>query len=153
MKKILLAVACVAGLGMATAADAEGAASRADAALKAKLIDMETKAWVAWKARDGKYYDRFLSEDHMDIHSGGPVGKKDVVDFVGSPVCVVASYKLGDMQYTRISPDTAALVYRVAQDSKCNDAVVPSPTWITSIYVKRGKRWLNFLFESAPART
>lgn len=149
---VLAALSGALALASAHAVCAAAADTDADAALRPMLVEMENGAWVAWKARDGKHYDRFLSADHLDIHASGPVSKADVVELVGSPICVVRSYTLGDMQYSRISSDTAMLLYRVEQDTTCGSTPVTSPTWVTSIYVKRGGRWLNFLFESAPAR-
>jgi hypothetical protein len=46
-----------------------------------------------------------------------------------------------------IDPTTAALTYRAEQSTICGGKPVPSPVWVTSIYAKRGKRWLNVLYQ------
>ena len=122
-----------------------------DAAVKDALVALETQSWVAWKARDGKFFDGFLSDDHVEIHANGPQGKRAVVAGVTSPACVVESYTLGDMQFTRLTLDTAMLVYRAAQSTLCGGKPVPSPVWATSVYAKRHGRWLNVLYEHTPA--
>src|SRR4051812_15115656 len=56
--------------------------------LKETLVNLEKKSWLAWKDRDGKFFQEFLSDDHVELGFGGPTDKATVVKFVGSPVCV-----------------------------------------------------------------
>ncbi len=115
--------------------------------VKRALVDLETKSWVAWKARDATYFVNFLSQDHVEVGFAGPIGKDAVVRGVGSPACTVESYSLGDMQFTRIAEDTAVLVYRAEQKTLCGGNAVPSPVWATSLFVKRSGHWLNVLYQ------
>jgi hypothetical protein len=119
--------------------------------VKGTLTDLETKSWVAWQGHDGKYFDGFLSDDHVEVGFAGPVGKKSVVAGIAGGACTVASYKVGEMQYSRIAEDTAVLVYRAEQDTKCGGVAVPSPVWATSVFVKRNGRWQNFLYQHSTA--
>ena len=123
-----------------------------DAAVRDTLTALEWDSWTAWQGHDGSYYDRTLSDDHLDIHDSGIIGKKQVVAGVGSGVCVVKSYELGEMRFTRVSTDVAMLVYRASQDTLCGKAAVPSPAWVTSVYVKRDGRWQNLLYEQNAIR-
>ena len=127
------------------------AASTDDASLSEKLIAQEKASWVAWKARDSAFFASFLSQDHIEIGPGGPVGKQPVVDFVGSPACVVENYTVDQFHMTRIGADTAVLVYHAAQKTVCGGVAVPSPVWATSVYVERDGRWLNALYQHSPA--
>jgi hypothetical protein len=36
--------------------------------LEKELIALEKQSWEAWKNRDGDFFDRFLSDDHVEIH-------------------------------------------------------------------------------------
>jgi hypothetical protein len=147
MHKILLSAALLT-LSVGTA----GAAPFADdAQVRATLTDLETKSWVAWEGHDGKFFDGFLSDDHIEVGVAGPIGKKSVVAGVAGSGCSVASYKLGEMRFSRISRDTAVLVYRAEQDTKCGGVPVPSPVWATSVYVKRDGLWQNFLYQHSAA--
>ena len=67
--------------------------------VKATLVDLETQSWVAWKARDGKYFQSFTTDDCLDMQPSGPIGKADVVAGVSSPMCVVSSYSLRLMRF------------------------------------------------------
>lgn len=125
---------------------------QSDDQVRAKLTDLENKSWEAWKARDGSYFQTFAAPDHLDVGPGGAIGRAEVVAGVSSHACVVGSYSLEPMKFVRIAPDTAMLVYRANQDTSCNGKPIPTPSWITSVYVNRDGRWQNVLFEDIPAR-
>ena len=147
MKTFAIALALV----LSTIAGAKAVPLADDAQVKAALIDLETKSWVAWKGHDGKYFDGFLSADHVEVGFGGPIGKAMVVKGVAGPACTVESYEIGEMQFTRMAEDSAVLVYRAEQNTKCGGQPVPSPVWATSVYVKRDGKWLNFLYQHTAA--
>jgi hypothetical protein len=119
--------------------------------LKETLVDLEKQSWEAWKDRDGKFYQGFLSDDHQEIGASGITTKTEIVPFVGSDVCVVKSYSVDSFTLTIFDKNTALLTYHAAQDTTCGGSPVPSPVWISSLYVKRGKRWLNALYQQTPA--
>ena len=143
MKTIMLALASILFAFCATAQE--------DAALKATLVKLETGSWNAWKARDAEYFKTFLSDDHLELGPRGPAGRAMVIASVASPKCVVNNFEIDRFTMRVLSPDTAVLVYHAKQDTKCNGTSVPSPVWATSVYVKRGDRWLNAVYEHAPA--
>jgi len=98
-RQLVLAMA----LGFACAALAGTVAQAGpseQAKLKQQLVDLEKRSWEAWKARDGKFFDGFLSDDHVEVGMYGRAGKSDIVDFVGSPACVVQDYVIDDFDLT-----------------------------------------------------
>ena len=119
--------------------------------LQASLIALEKQSWEAWQKRDGSFFDGFLSEDHVDVHGSGPASKGAVVAGVASPMCAVKSYAVTDFRMTRLNADTALLVYHAEQDTTCGGHAVPSPSWVSSVYVRRGGRWWNALFQVTDA--
>ncbi|MDQ2870937.1 MAG: nuclear transport factor 2 family protein [Acidobacteriota bacterium] len=116
-------------------------------ALRDSLVAMEKKSWEAWKNRDGRFFQDFLSEDHVEVGFGGVIGKAQVVAGVGSPVCVVKSYAVDRFRLTALDANTAVLTYYADQDTLCGGHPVPSPVWATSLYVRRGGRWWNALYQ------
>jgi hypothetical protein len=102
----------------------------------------------AWKNRDGKFFEEFLSDDHVEVGFGGVPNKKEIVEFVASPVCTVKSYQLDHFELKLLDQNTALLTYREAQDTICHK-VVPSPCWVSSLYMKRDGRWLNVLYQQS----
>lgn len=116
------------------------------AAIKEQLIKLEKQSWEAWKNRDGKFFQDFLSDDHVEVGFGGVSTKAEIVSFVGSPVCTVKSYQLDQFELRMLDKNTALLTYREAQDTVCHNPV-PSPCWVSSLYMKRGDRWLNVFYQ------
>jgi len=43
----------------------------AEDALKETLVNLEKQSWEAWKKRDGKFFQEFLSDDHAEVGFGG----------------------------------------------------------------------------------
>ena len=114
--------------------------------IKEQLIKLEKQSWEAWKNRDGKFFQDFLSDDHVEVGFGGVSNKAEIVSFVGSPVCTVKSYQLNQFELKMLDKNTALLTYRGVQDTVCHNPV-PSPCWVSSLYMKRGDRWLNVLYQ------
>ena len=121
--------------------------SRSD---ESTIRELETNSWVAWKNHDATFFERLLSEDHVEVHSTGIVGKAAVVDGVRASGCVVQTYSLGQFSFTPVSADTVLLTYRAEQDTTCGPLKVPSPVWATSVYTKRGGIWVNVLYQYTP---
>ena len=114
--------------------------------IKEQLIKLEKQSWEAWKNRDGKFFQDFLSDDHVEVGFGGVSNKAEIVSFVGSPACTVKSYQLDQFELKMLDKNTALLTYREAQDTVCHNPV-PSPCWVSSLYMKCGDRWLNVLYQ------
>jgi hypothetical protein len=151
MKKLLVGTNLVLILGYMTAAPSEEKDSRTDA-VKETLVKLEKQSWEAWKNRDGKFYQDFLSDDHVELGSGGASNKREVVAFVGSPQCVVKSYAVDHFELALLDPDIALLTYHAAQDTTCGGKPVPTPVWVSSLYVKRDGRWQNALYQQTPEK-
>jgi hypothetical protein len=116
-------------------------------ALKETLVNLEKQSWEAWKNHDGKFFQGFLSDDHVEVGFGGPTNKATVVSGVAGAGCTVKSYTVDNFEFTALDTNTALLTYHAAQDTTCGGTAVPSPVWVTSLYMKRGGRWLNVLYQ------
>ena len=134
----IAAIACIALLPLA--------AHAADP-VEDELIAMEKASWVAWKAHDSKFYETFLSDDHLEIHGMGVGGKAGVVTLVASGACTVESYTVDHWEFRRLSADSALLNYRAEQKTTCAGVSVPSPVRATSVFARRDGRWVNVLYQ------
>jgi hypothetical protein len=121
-------------------------------ALKDHLIDLEKRSWEAWKNHDGKFFQDFLSDDHVEVGFSGLTNKATVVAGVASPICIVKSYAVDNFELTTFDGNTALLTYHAQQDTACNGNPVPSPVWVSSLYIKRGGRWRNALYQQTQTR-
>ena len=124
--------------------------SRHPRTLADTLEALEVRSWAAWKARDSTYFRTFLSDDHVELGVSGRSNKARVVESVGSPRCVVTSYSVDNLQVTRFDANTAVVTYHATQATTCNGKPVPSPAWVSSLYVRRGGRWVNALYQQTP---
>lgn len=139
------------GLAVATLGVAADAKPISDRALEPQLIALEKQSWVAWQAMDARFWDRFLSDDHVELNGFiGATGKKQVIDGIAGGACKVTSYSVDHFTFRRFSADTALLIYRAAQDTRCGGFKVPSPVWATSLYQLRKGRWQNILYGHTP---
>ena len=119
-------------------------------ALRDTLVALERQSWVAWKGRNSTYFQDFLSEDHVEVGGRGVTDKAAVVASVGSPACVVSSYEVGGFRLTAFDDRMALLTYRAEQHTICGGNPVPSPAWASSLYVRRGARWVNAFYQQTP---
>lgn len=122
-------------------------AAHAGDPLEAELVALEKASWEAWKARDARFFEGFLADDHVEVHSFGVGNKASVVAGVASPACVVEQYALRDFVFRRLADDAAMLTYRAEQKTTCNGVPVPSPVWASSVFARRDGRWVNVLYQ------
>ncbi|HEX7251789.1 MAG TPA: nuclear transport factor 2 family protein [Thermoanaerobaculia bacterium] len=120
--------------------------------LKETLVHRERQSWEAWKNRDGKFFQDFLSDDHVEIGFNGISKEAAVVAGVGSPACVVKSYSVDHFELTVFDPSSALLTYYADQDTTCGGNPVPSSVWVSSLYVKRGGRWWNAAYQQTQTK-
>ena len=139
------------GLALASLGGAADARPISDRALEQQLTALERQSWVAWQAMDAKFWNRFLSNDHVELNGFvGVTGKQQVIDGIASGACKVNSYTVGRFSFRRFDANTALLIYRAAQDTSCGAFKVPSPVWASSLYQLRGGRWQNVLYGHSP---
>lgn len=131
-------------------ARAAGPAPGDDAVVETALVALEKQSWDAWQRRDGGFYDHFLSADHVEVYGSGTADKQEVVEFVGSDACVVESWSVGAMTFRRLAADVAVLTYPAEQKTVCHGRPVPSPAWVTSVYVRRDGRGQNAVYQQTP---
>lgn len=147
---VLLFAAGIAAAASGQEGSSGKAASEPD--LKETLIAREKQSWEAWKNRDGRFFQDFLSNDHVEIGFGGITDKAAVVAGVGSPACVVKSYTVDQFELRLFGPDTALLTYYADQDTTCGQNPVPHPVWVGSLYVRRGERWWNAAYQQTQTK-
>jgi hypothetical protein len=129
-----------------------GASSAATSdSLEQTLTAIERQSWVAWQHHDGNFFQHFLSDDHVEVGTTGIATKAQVVAFVGSGACTVKSYAVDHFHATRFDANTALLTYRAEQETTCGKNAVPSPTWVSSLFVRRHGKWVNALYQHTKA--
>ena len=129
------------------ALNASSRAQTEENATRENLIKLEKQSWEAWKNRNAPFFKEFLSDDHVEVGFYGLANKKQVLATVASPACTVRNYSVDQFNVTLLDANTALLTYHAAQETTCNDKAVPSPVWVSSLYMMRGDRWLNVFYQ------
>ena len=77
---------------------------------------------------------------YLDLNGVG--GKAQYVKAIIDNNCTVSRYSLDNTKVTMLSGDVALLTYRYAHNAVCGGHSEASPLWASTVYVKRGGKWL-----------
>ena len=106
------------------------------------LLALDTKAWEAYKNKDGKYFEGFLAD--MPMISGGGEGtmtKAEVVKMIADNKDDVKSFSLSDPHVTPAGADVAVLTYKATVEGTSNGKPIPSPVTASTVFVRTGADW------------
>ena len=113
----------------------------------AALKEIETKAFEAYKNKDGKFFEGMLDDKFvMGGMAGQKVDKAATVKEISEHKCVINSFAFADEKMVPLGADAAAIVMKVTVDGTCPDAKgtqekMPSPAMSASVYVRSGETW------------
>ena len=136
--------ACGAPAGNAPANNANSANTAktvAAAPSKEDLIARETQAWNSWKAKNGKYFEDYLTDNAIGMGNGGRVDKAAIVKRISDPTCDVNNFSFSEEQMTPLGADAALLTYKATQDAKCGGKVLPAGVWAATFLVRSSDKW------------
>ncbi len=143
--------ACAAGMPMNRANAAKPATSIApDAATKDVLATLEKGAYEAWKSKDKKFWDTYLSDKFVGYGSSGKLDKASAINEYSGTNCEIKSYALSDEQTKPIGTDAALLTYKTTIDGTCDGQTLPAHSWKASVYVRGSREW-NLIFHAEDA--
>ena len=126
-------------------------AGMAKGSLEQTLIAEEKALWEAWKNKDTKTFEKWLTDDSVYVHNTGVDGKAEEVKGIADTTCEVKSYALDNFKMTMIDRDAALLTFHATQDFTCGGKAGPTAVQASSIYVKRNGKWLNWFHQETPA--
>lgn len=123
----------------------------AAAPTKDALIAIEKAGWEAWKTRDPKWNQEYLSDKAIGFSpSTGRQDKAAMIKSFGEAKCEIKSYSFSDEQMSMLGPDVAVLTFKGTQDGTCDGKKVPAEVWASSVYVREGDKWKSFLYVENP---
>jgi len=109
--------------------------------LATTLADTEKTAYEAWKKKDGKFFDGFLTDGFVGVSRTGRGQKAGVSKSISENPCEVKSYSTSDAEAVELGEGIALLTMKVASEVSCDGKASPSPQWAATIYVKDGDDW------------
>ncbi len=113
------------------------------------IIALERQGWEAWKNKDTAFFQTSLTDDALSVNAFGIFEKAEILEYYGS--CEVKSYSLDDFKFRMLDENSALITFTAAQDAVCGGEKNPSSVRATSVYVKRGGKWLNTFYTETGA--
>jgi hypothetical protein len=117
---------------------------------KDALVRLEKSAYEAWKSKDAKFWDTFLSDKFVGWGSSGKLDKASATKEYTGADCEIKSYALSDEQMNPLGNDAALMTYKTTVDGTCGGQKVPANSWAASVYVGDGGKWKGVFHAEAP---
>jgi hypothetical protein len=112
-------------------------------------VRLERQTWEAVKAKDYQAYVRLLADDFLDVEPVGIITKSE--EEKGIVQLTLDEYKWEGLRVVHLSPEATLLVYKATQKANFGGQPVPTPTWVSSLWIKRSGKWLNALVQETKA--
>ncbi len=123
----------------------------AAAPTKEALMAIEKSAHEAFKNKDAKFWETFLSDKFVAFAQ--PAGRLDraaAVKLYSGADCDLKSYSISDDQMTSYGADAAIVTYKLTSDGTCAGQKMDTETWVASAYVRSGDQWKGAFHAEAP---
>lgn len=127
------------------------AASKGKSSVEESIIAMEKQAWAAVKGRDTKAFSDLFAADGMMADSGG-FSTRDAF-YKSLPDLTITDYTLSDFKVMMIDKDAAIITYKAdVKGSYKGQAFPPNPAYVSSIWTKRGGKWVAVYHQETMAQ-
>lgn len=122
-------------------------------AVENSLKSKEQAGWQAWKDKDPKAFQDMVPDDVVNIADGTvDRGKQAILKDLSSGTCAVASFSLSDFAFQWIDRDAVMMTYTATQDVTCNGDKQPGKVIASSLWVKKGGKWVSPFHQETPAK-
>ncbi len=145
MKKIIMIMA----IAIAASSVAFGQMKSKDNSVEAQLIALEKQSWEEWKNKNGNFFQTLLTDEAVNVGVGGLSNKSQIVKSTSSD-CEVKSFSVDNFKVVMLDKNVALLTYTAMQDGVCGGRAIPAKVISSSVYVKRGGKWLNAFYQETP---
>jgi hypothetical protein len=112
-----------------------------ESSLEETITAMEKRAWEAVKMRDAKAFSDLFAADGMMTDSAGFITRASFLQTL--PDLLIDQYTLTDIKVMMIDKNSALIIYKAdVKGSFKGQAFPPNPAYISSIWRKRGGKWM-----------
>src|SRR5271169_4031131 len=108
---------------------------------KDALVTLETSAYEAWKSKDAKFWDTFLSDKFIGWGTSGKLDKASAKKEYTGADCDIKSYALSEERVSPRGQQAALITYKVTVDGSCGGQKIPANSWVAGVYVRDGGQW------------
>jgi hypothetical protein len=92
---------------------------------KDAIVTLEKRAFEAWKFKDAKFWNTFLSDKFVGYGSSGRLDKVSATKEYTGDDCEIRSYALSDEQMKLLGIHAALITYKTTVDGTCGGQKVP----------------------------
>jgi hypothetical protein len=117
---------------------------------KDALVTLEKSAYEAWKSKDAKFWDTFLSDKFVGYGSSGKLDKASATKEYTGVDCDIKSYALSDERMKPLGDSAALITYKTTIDGTCGGQKLPINSMAAGVYVRDGDRWKGAFHAEAP---
>jgi len=117
---------------------------------KAALVTLEKSAYEAWKSKDAKFWNTFLSDKFVGWGSSGKLDKTSATKEYTGADCEIKRFALSDEQMKPLGQNAALITHKTTVDGTCSGQKVPANSWVASVYVRDGDAWQGIFHAEAP---
>ena len=115
-----------------------------------EFVKLETSAYQAWKSRDAKFWDTFLSDRFVGYGVSGKLDKASATTEYTGADCDIRNFALSDEQMKMLGNDAVLLTHKTTVDGTCRGQKVPANSWAAGVYVRDGDNWRGAFHAEAP---
>lgn len=108
---------------------------------KDALVILEKSAYAAWKSKDAKFWDTFLSDNFVGWGTSGKLDKVSAKKQYTGADCDIRSYSLSDERVSSRGKHAALITYKATVDGTCGGQKIPANSWVAGVYVRDGGQW------------
>jgi ketosteroid isomerase-like protein len=119
-------------------------------ATKIALVTLEKSAYEAWKSKDAKFWNTFLSDKFVGWGSLGRLDKAAAIKEYTGADCEIKSYALSDEHMSPLGKDAALLTHRVTVNGTCGGQRIAADSWAAGVYLREGDKWKGAFHAEAP---
>jgi hypothetical protein len=123
-----------------------------NAATEHEILKFETSLWQGWKNHDTKPFEEHLTNHSIDLVSSPVRGRANILKDITSHNCQVSSLSVSDFAYKWLDAKSVIVTYVGTQDARCNGKKVPANVNASSVWVKRGNKWMAVVHQESPAK-
>jgi hypothetical protein len=111
----------------------------------AELTALENQFFSAWQSKSIAAVENNIASEGVSWSEWGIFDKAKQIENqkAANANCTVRSWELKDIRLVPVSADSAMILYTVNQDALCGGSAAPTPVANSSLWVKRGGRWVN----------
>src|SRR5713101_1724270 len=138
-----LVFAAYAGNAPANNANAANTAAKTAPAAPTKdeLVTLEKSAYEAWKSKDAKFWDTFLSDKFVGWGSSGRLDRASATKEYTGADCEIKSYALSDEKMSPRGKDAVLITYKATVNGTFGGQKIPANSWVAGVYVRDGEKW------------